>query len=47
VLDQQFTRPEELEKAEHEVEEDEVTFLDTLRRLRSSQKEVPICYRGQ
>lgn len=36
------------EKAEHEVAEDEVTFLDTLRRLRSSQKEhVPICYRGQ
>lgn len=39
VLDQQFTRPEELEKAEHGVATDEVTFLDTLRRLRSSQKE--------
>jgi len=39
VLDQQFTRPEELQKAEHEVAEDEVTLLGTLRRLRSSQKE--------
>jgi hypothetical protein len=38
VLDQHFTRPEETEKAEHEVA-DEVTFWDTVRRLRSSQKE--------
>jgi hypothetical protein len=38
-LDQKFTRPEELEKAEHGVDADAVTFLDTMRRLRSSQKE--------
>jgi hypothetical protein len=38
VLDQQLIRPEELEQAELEVAEDEVTFLNTLKGLQAARK---------